>query len=670
MFCVLYSLVGFAQHGEMVFDGDYASYEILDERRIGAGTKYTEYYFKNIGKSHYRMRALVVEIDNSNPYTYQSAFMSRYYEDKTYHNGTAKRYEFQLQEKMQETLGRRPLACVMGSAFAQNAPNELTVMMEVGSGLVSDGIMFYMPESGSVHYYVDSDGNAIIGKLTCSPKVIAENAGTFSVSGYNRMRSNYPNGITVFANGYGVQGNFRTADIQSARNLGTEVIVELDDPKTMISSGVYSGKVVAKQEGSLNAFEEGQFVLSALQGDAEAYLKSLKEGEKITLDMQYYDADNNPVSLRSTTKPFSGYAVKAGVAQESKGVQYAQDALGLSKDGQKSYFIHLDNTNMGSKISNAPIRIYNQFIQQIDGLYEAILVDGGPSAEMVVNGECLSAEQGRAVPTGMMTFSSAKKSINVDQVDFVDYSRTFIVGGTFTPEFYFFNEYGDLVKTSEKTAIQALSDIKLICDEKLGKVSDDGRSFIPQHSGKGILTCEYNGRTDQMYVEVLDLIGIKVDPKEYSGTNGDVFTAKLYKVLPDGSEELVDNSLAEWSTNNTRAVTSCTDGEIYLYAPGEAEVYADYLGMRDIINITVVTSVDQIEKTAPVKITSSGDAMHIVASDGSAASMSCVLYSADGKVLCRASTSAGVLDIPLTSNGLVSVIRLVVGGKQYTYKIM
>lgn len=666
MLYVLFSMVGYAQHGAMVFGDEYASYEIRDERRIGAGTKYTEYYFNDIGKSHYKMRALVVEIDNDNQYTYQTPFMARYAENQTYHNATTKRYEFELQEGK----GRKPLACIMGTAFAQNAPNALTIMMEVSGGLISDGIMFYMPANGDVHYYVDGNGKVSIGRLTCSPKVTAENAGTFSVSGYNRLRSNYPNGITVFANGYGVQGKYRTADIQEAKDLGTEVVVELDDPDTMISSGVFSGKVVAKMSGSLHVFSKGQFVLSALQGNADNYLKSLQVGEKITLDLQYYDAQNNPVALKSTVRQFFGYAVKDGVAQGSGMTQYAQDAMGVSADGKKSYFIHLDNNNYGNDVSNAPISIFNQFIQQIDGLYEAILVDGGPSAEMVVSGEWVSAERGRAIPTSMMTYSLAPSSTSVEEIDFTDHSRTFVVGDSYTPDFYFFNEYGDLVKSSETTAIQALKEMKLTCDEQLGEISADGMSFIPHNGGKGSLYCEYKGRRDQMYVEVLDLVGIRVEPKEITGEKGDVITAKLYKKLPDGTEEQIDNSLATWYTNNTHAVVSCDNGEIYLYMPGPAEVYAEYLGMTDVISVNVITSVEQIENTAPVKITVSGDILHIVAAGGTAVPISCVVYSADGKIMNSASATDGVLDISRSGTGSPAIIQLIVDGKLYTYKIM
>lgn len=381
VFFAVCSLMGYAQHGSMVFDGQDTPYEIRDQRRIGPGTVYTEYYFNDIGSLHYKMRALVVEIDNENEYTYQTPFMAKYSDNGKYHQSCSKVDE----HKLQESLGRKPIASVMGGGFTQDALNEKSVCMEVSGGLVSDGIMHYMPQSGQVHYYVDGKGNVVIGKLTCSPVIKAENAGERAIAGYNRLRSNYPDGITVFANGYGMQTKFQTADIQSAKDNGTEVVIAVDN-NAVISSGVYTGKVVKTLSGSFNSFSQGQLVLSALQGDAEAYLQSLAVGEKVTLDFQYYDAQGEPVALQSAVKAFSGYAVLKGVAQSSSAQGYPQDALGLSADGKKSYYIHLDNRLTGENISSAPIRVFNQFIQQIDGMYDAILMDGGPSAEMEING--------------------------------------------------------------------------------------------------------------------------------------------------------------------------------------------------------------------------------------------------------------------------------------------
>lgn len=662
--CSVCSLMGYAQHGSMVFDGQDAPYEIRDQRRIGPGTTYTEYYFNDIGQLHYKMRALVVEIDNENEYTYQTPFMARYAENGKYHQAWDKVREHQLQE----SVGRKPIASVMGGGFTQDALNEKSVCMEVGGGLVSDGIMHYMPQSGAVHYYVDGNDRVAIGKLTCHPVIKAEKAGEYAVSGYNRLRSNYPNGITVFANGYGMQSKFQTADIQSAKELGTEVVIAVDN-KAVISSGVYTGRVVKTLSGSFNKFEEGQLVLSALQGKAEEYLKSLSVGEKVTLDFQYKDAQGEPVALKSAVKAFSGYAVLNGVVQGSSAQGYPQDALGLSADGKKSYYIHLDNRLTGEDVSSAPIRIFNQFIGQLDGLYDAILMDGGPSAEMEINGTWVSQGVGRQIPAAMMLYSTAEYSaiqgLRVASADFRDYSVKLPIGGEYTPTYYCFNKWDGVIPQKDYQ-----SGIELTCDKSLGSISADGKTFIAKAAGKGFLYCEYKEKKDQMYIEVVNAVGVRVEPKTISGEWGDAIDAKLFVMRPDNTEEPVDNSLVKWSTNNSNSVHSCADGKIILGAPGPAEIYAEYEGMRDTITVDVVTAISQIEMSAPVKVSVDGDVIKITAVDASVSSVSCVLYSADGRIVSRASVNGSVLRISRRGAGSPVLMHLVVDGKKYVYKLI
>ncbi|MCH5310739.1 MAG: phosphodiester glycosidase family protein [Prevotella sp.] len=660
---MVYSAIGYAQHGTMIFDGVETPYEIRDDRRIGAGTKYTEYYFNDIGSHHYKMRALVVEIDNTNEYTYQTPYMAAYSKTQKYHQSNSKKEEFDYQS----AHDRKPLAVVMGGGFTQDTSNPLSIRWEVGGGLISDGIMHYMPQSNATHYYVDSNGKVVIGTLTCQPKIKADNAGEYPIAGFNRLRSNYKNGITVFANGYGKQGSFQTADLEEARELGTEIVIDIDN-SAVIASGVYSGKVVEKLSGSFNKFKEGQLVLSALQGKAEEYLQSLSVGEKVTLDFQYYDAEGKEVALQSALMAFSGYAVKGGVAQPSNVTGYPQDALGLSADGKTSYYVHLDNYNLDDDVSNAPIAIFNQFIQQIDGLYDAILMDGGPSSEMVVNGEWVSKSVGRQIPSAIMVYSTAKGGLIIDrtvsEVDFKDYCKTLSVGEEYTPEYYLFTQYQDIANTTTVP-----KDIVLSCDDNIGVISSDGKSFIATKGGKGKLYCTYKGRTDFMYIEVMGASAIRVEPKTYSGEMNDVIEAKLYAIKAEG-EELIDNSLADWSTNNSETVVDCKDGRIVLNKPGHAEVYAEYEGLTDVMTIDVTTSIEWIEASAPVSITVSSDAVVIKANDSSVSSMSCVMYAVDGKIIGAASVKGSVLS--LQHNGLKSLVllQLQIDGKMYIYKFI
>jgi len=665
-FSLLCSVTGFAQGGKMTFDGVESEYEILTDRRIGPGTKYTEYYFNDIGARHYTMRALVVEIDNKNRYTYQSPFMAGYEKNQNYHQSTTKEEEYVWQNSHFNEVGKkRPLATVMSGGFTQDALNEKSVMMEVAGGLVCNGIMHYMPVSNAVHYYVDGEGNVRIGVLKCNPKVVA-NAGEHSIANYNRLRSNAPSGITLFACGYGMKTKFQTADIESAKTLGTEVIVTLEQGSSNVCSGTYTGKVAEVKNGSFNNFAENQVVLAAVNGEGEEWLKKLVKDEEITLNLQFYDAQDVPVKLQACVKAFSGYAVKGGVAQPSGAYGYPQDALCLSADGKKSYYIHLDNWSEGEKKSNAPIAVFNQFIQQIPGVYDAILMDGGPSAEMYVKGEWMSQSVGRNIPASMMVYSKAGSLPVAEEADFVDYSKKLYIGAEYTPEFYFFNKFGDIY--SPKTQ----PNVTLTCEPAdLGTISKDGKTFIPSKGGKGYLCATFKDRQDRMYVEIADAVGLRVEPESIiDGKMNDTFTAKLYKIGVDGSETLVDNSLAKWTTSNKSTVYSCTDGNIILNVPGHAEIYADYEGMRAVITVDVVDGIEQIEASAPVSVNVAGDVICITANDSSVQKMSCQMYTADGKLVGNASANGSSLRVARRGASSPVMILLTIDGKKYIYKLI
>lgn len=679
-FSLLCGIAGFAQDGKMTFDGLESDYEILSERRLGPGIKYTEYYFKDITSNHYSMRTLVVEIDNTNEYVYQSAYMVGYDNpdekyNHVYHQAQSKEYEY----KLQEGIGKRPIATVMAGGFVQKTidsdGNDLQVLREVGGGLVANGIMHYMPQSGAIHYYIDNDGNVKIGVLKCNPTVEAANAGKHGISNYNRKRSNSPEGITLFACGYGMNGKFKTADIKDAMELGTEVLVTLDNGSSNVCSGTYTGKVAKILSGSGNTYGEDQVVLAAVGGEGEAWLKTLTEGETVTIDLQYYDAQNVPVQLQSCVKAFAGYAVKDGVAQSSKEKGYPEDALCLSKDGKKSFYIHLDcwdeNPNL---ISNAPVNAFNQFIQQVPGVWEGILMDGGPSAEMYIrnssnvgnSGEWVSQNYNRPIPAAIMVYSTAKKYTLPIEADFADYSKKLTVGEEYTPEYYFFNKYGDIV-----TSPTAANQVVLSCEPAdFGTFSADGKTFIPQKSGKGYLCLSYKNSQDKIAVNVAGNVVLKADPEKIVDAKpGEKYAVSLYEIGADGSETLV-NSFASWSTNASSVVSSCDNGIIVLAKPGVAEVYADYNGARAVIYVTVISGIGQIEATAPVSVSVAGDIVSVTANDSSVCSMSCQMYTVDGKLVVSESINGGSLKMTRRDASSPVVIVLTIDGKKYIYKLI
>lgn len=684
------AMSGYAQGGAMTIDGKDVTYEIRDSRRIGPGVTYTEYYFDNIQSNdlYYKMRALVVEIDNEKE-NYQSLYMANYAKNQEYHQIISQKNEFRYQKYDSQ---KSPIASVMADGFVstEQGENSNNIMGEVVGGLVAEGIMHYMPASGNTHYYVDGNGCVHIGMLTCSPTVSSANAGEHRINNFNRKRSISPAGITLFANGYGMNGKFQTADTQNNRNLGTEVVVTLDNEDGIICSGVYTGKVAKVMNGSFNKFEKGQVVLASVNGEGEQWLKNLAVGDAVTINMQYYDAQNTAVELRTCSRAFLGYAVKNGVPQKMKNDYtnkgYMIDAMGLSKDGKKSFFVHLDQNGYSSDYSKgestATVDIFNQFLSQVPGLHEAILTDGGPSAAMIIASgavpedvENASVSDGRPIPNAMMVYSTAnvtgRNKNKVNTVDFRDYYKKMCVGDSYEPKYYFFNPGDELIDGNYyMNAADDAPGLKLTCDRGLGYISGN-KYFVATSGGKGKLYCEFNGRKDEMYIEVSEYKGLRVEPDVYTGEPGGSFTARAYALLSDGTEKELPLSDVNWTTNNSKVVRSCDGGRIRLGIPGNAIVTAEYrINYTAELVISVVTAIEQVEQTAPVSVKSYADKVVITANEVSVSEMSCVLYSIDGKVIDKISVKGSELTLARRGSASPILIHLVIDGKKYIYKLI
>lgn len=561
----------FAQgSGSMFIGGAMSDFDTLTHRRIGPGMTYTKVYFEYAGQDRRRMLMNVIEIDMTNPYNSHTSYMAndRFYESND-----------QLEEfNRQKKEGKKPVATVMGGAFVDSHSSELRPLYEVGGGLVSDGRLLLDPTG--LAYYVDSSNKAACGNLALDVTVQSA-SGSFKISNVNRVRGR-STGVTLFCNNY---AKSRDAD----NSTGSEVLLSLIGSDKVGTNGVYQCKVVQKMSGSGHEFSSNQVILSA-NGDAESYLAGLNVGDEVSLNVSCIDALGQAVSVMQSSTPLFGYGVVEGKAQPSTMSNYAQCAFGVSKDGNTAYWFDLENNGM----SSAPVSMMNEYMVYA-GAWNAVLMDGGPSAEMVVQGKWATTTSlgggynGRYVPCGLIAYSTAPADDNIVSADFKAVRMSANKNVVCTPELYGFNKYGELIS---EDAGAASNDIYLECDESFGKITDDGKSFIAVSGNSGFVyvRSKTSDVVGKMWVDVQAAYSIRVEPKLLFTETGRGCNAALYEVQVDGSEERVDAGRAKWTTTD-RWICDVDEGG-YLYPKEENEgedafVICEYLGMKDTIRVVV-----------------------------------------------------------------------------------
>lgn len=579
---LIMSVVAYAQKGTMTINGKSAEYQIEKQYRIGPGAVYTKYIFDNIAPVSAKMVVNVIEIDQTNGYVKQAPYLA---------NGTYKGNNRQIDEhKRQQSLGQKPLASVMGNPFTQETTGtELMPEWSVVGGLAINGAICH--SYSGLSYYIDGSNNACIGNLTMSTS-ISSNGSSINIGNINRVRSNslLP---TLFCNGFG-----KSCDIAAYNSAGAEAILKLDNTN-IIGAGSTTATVTEKKNGSGNLFGEGYAIISGRDGDAYNFVNGLSVGDKVTISVSCTDEGGRNVDLKQLACPLFGYGVRGGVAQPSSMAGYAQCAVGVSSDGKKSYWLEMDNV---PGVSDASVDVMNQFMQQL-GIYDALLMDGGPSAEMQVGGEWVSVNSlgfgfnGRSIPSALMLYSTVPgNDYDIAEVAFVKKEDFVKINIPYTPEFYAYNQYGEYLAVSAKDSYYL--EFKGDC----GAVSDDKKSFVATSAGEGELVAYVNGTStpsSTMHIVVSDIIGVAIEPSKFYTSEGRGAQATLYLKYADGSKKPVNNSDVYWLTED-KWVAECDNGKITPKQDGETKIVGHYDEMHGVCEVTVKTVESDVIDITPL----------------------------------------------------------------------
>lgn len=559
--------------GTMYIKGAACEYDTLVHRRVGPGVTYTQFQFDYVyigGYIPYKMRTHLITIDMTNPYNRLSPYLS---DDEYNMSGT------QEQSVIHENFeGRNAIASVNGFLFVQTPPEsyEPYTYMESLYHLVNDGLVRYENNTTSVRYYSDASKKGYVGNLTMKAKVTSSKGASAEIGQINHHRDFVRNKkqLALFCNKMNKAKDTKPND-------GVEVILKGGE----IRVGTNQLTVVQKKAGCGTYLQGGQHAITGVGAEMEAFLNGLQDGETVTIEIGYVDGAGNAIAPLNTYSSFIPNCVVNGVAAGYQNDNYAISATGVSKDGNTVYLADLEI----SDYSNAPTGCLEDFLIAV-GAWNACYHDGGPSAEMTINGDFVTNNSigggfnGRSIPNGVMVYSTAPYDQNLVSVACDDRKTVELgIGETFTPLLYGYNQYGEMI---DKNAAKN-EDVVISCTDGLGEISENG-TFTARNPGSGVISIGVKGYGTQITIPVNITIqtGLFLSPSlVFTGENRPVQVSVKYMYGDKITD--VDPSLVSWSVDDKYVVSDCENGLVVPYLDGYATLSATYEGITTKVDVEV-----------------------------------------------------------------------------------
>lgn len=572
--------MSFAQRtGKMLVGDGVCTYDTLVSRRIAPGAVYTEFQFNDIRVNYYprTMRVHLITIDVTNPYNSFATYLA---------NDTYYAQNKQSQEvAFEKSRGLKPVASMTGGAFWQSAlPNATMEGNEMEGTVVSNGIIKYESSDSGRKFYMDNLAHIGNTKLVASVKCGEKSLPITQINHYrDRVTSQT---LALFCNGIP-----KSKCAEDKQKLGVDVRVRLTD-NINIKKGVTTCEVIAVLDGCEHSIGDKEAILSGT-GGAETFLRGLNVGDNVTIDIDYVDELGESIDMQQQVMRFGSYGVKDGQIIPSSQTNYADCLLGVSQDGKTMYMADFEN----SPNSNAPVNCFLQFMQQI-GSYNAMGLDGGPSAEMTIDGAFVTTNavdgfEGRYIPGGLMLYSTAPTDNVIADFDCMNsLPKTIKVGEMYAPMLYGFNKYGEMINKDAKSS----SDILIECSAEIGAIAGDGCTFVAATPGVGYvsITAKSSGKTLSVPITVVDNCRLIVSPDYVFTGNGRACQLDV-SYYYNGKVSQVNPKEVKWSYYDNGTIASCDNGLIVPGNEGSGVVYAEYSGVSDTVAIYVENVNDGVD---------------------------------------------------------------------------
>ena len=370
---------------------------------------------------------------------------------------------------------------------------------------------------------VDINNKAYIANLAFYSTITAPSIGSQEIIQVNKVCRD--NEIAMYNHFYGTSKKFMPV-IQTASNsfeivdgVSTEVLCDIDPDQALLCAKdiTLTVKEVRKDAGCGTLGNHD--IAFVGKGGQKETLAKLQPGDKVTLNYAWSTGVKGAGVKPQIENAVSGCSMLMIGGQltplnEDGGAYndriYSRTGYGTNQDGDKLVAIVIDMSTdpVYGHSAGCNTKVMCDILKHY-GCTEAVMMDAGGSAEMLVEGSIINrTTEGnpRAVANGWLMVSTAPEDNTVARLEFDSYTLEAPIYSSFRPVIIAYNKYGDIISHD-------FQEVELSCEAKLG--SCNGNMFTAAGEPyTGMLTASYNGVkvSKQMEVKQAAALAIRIKP--------------------------------------------------------------------------------------------------------------------------------------------------------------
>lgn len=338
--------------------------------------------------------------------------------------------------------------------------------------------------------------------------------------------------------------------------------------------------------GTNMAVPDGGYVISG-KGMSGVFIQNLNDGDEVEVYLPMsFDGEEVPVDNLVTGNPkILGNGTVLDTEDERKDAVewHPRTSIGYSRDKKTLIMLVCDGrTSVSRGVRTRELADLMRYA----GAYEALNLDGGGSSTLYtsmlgVRNHPSSNGVQRQVGDGVFVVSTAPRSVYIGGIGFATPPHVLAKGEEYTPEVYGYNAYGLLISTE-------VTNYTLTCDEGIGHITSDGKSFVADGSGKGKIyartpagyTCEMEISIRENIEDLYFRLDSVINDCHYR------YPVEVFMTNLKGEEVSIAPQMLSWRSSDEQ-VAVVEEGVLRGLASGVAEVYGSMSGFTDTLLVKV-----------------------------------------------------------------------------------
>lgn len=530
--------------GQYIYAGGYITItdkpyyvDTLEHKVVGPGAIYTSIYIPELP-----VYAYILKLDMHNPHNKIETFLA---------NDSIPGTELVTHACERLTSeGHKAYCGINGDFFNVTDHHEFPLGAPRG-GSIKDGEIQREPRDSWWGFAtIDVNKVPVFDHMEFQGTVTAGEAGSYKFQHVNIPRADCSNCDLTFFNRFAGEKTRQDENFGEMHGVErTEVYLKLaTGEKWRVNKPVKCvvGRSLENRGSNPIAFDE--YVLSGTGDQSRAFLRKLKEGQEITINMGIRCVNFNTYPEidqmigGNTALMYDGVLTERNTTENYNAVPYPRTAVGASKDKRWVYLLVADGKTSTSKglTTTQVCDILKHW-----GAVDAIGLDGGGSSEIIVNNKVANRPadgKERPVGNGWLVVDLSQESPEISRLRFLNYKFELPKYGIIKPVVMGYNQYDRLLADK-------LEGVTFTCSPDLGHIDEAGNFVVSGIAASGVLTAHYNGLevSQKVYVKEVQDFAIRLDSVLLDRSTA--YPIEVQTTL-EGNKILIDHNALNWTVEN------------------------------------------------------------------------------------------------------------------------